>query len=1542
MAATDQNYRNQKWLDIVFGVTCVLMLVGVVWMFWQDYSREFKVEQRDFRDVEAAVAERQMLKLIPDQKQLEEIEEQERLLAYVRKQRDEEAEKLSNDLKKALTDRTKAAAKAQEVKAEYDSVLSLYNIAVEERDEEMNPKRYETLKQRAKATRKRLDNLKTDLDEKNRKLDEATQAYEAVKAKKKGLEDAVSKNEDILKKMTADFDRFAKLAYQKQWKFGDTFRSLPVLDAFSSPVKIQQYTLSNLPIDYNFKYVTRYDRCTTCHLGFDRPPYSKGDLRALGQEVSPQLMGWLETESTRISKAKNVDEVDGRYADFMGNVRTVNTRPPEELTGQPLASEVVRIRNARMMLRKRELIMAAPEKEKSGLKPEDITLTSVKLGQARISEFAAHPRLDLFVAAESKHPSEKFGCTICHSGQGSATEFSLASHTPNDTPEKIRWTSTHHWESNHFWDFPMLPQRFLESGCVKCHYNVTDLLPEGNKLEIREGQKIDAPGAKVVQGFNLVRENGCFGCHEIPGIKSGRWVGPDMRLEPSPAIDELSPADKIKATSDPLNPPGTFRKVGPSLRRLSEKTNDKWVWNWIHAPREFRSSTRMPHFFGLSNNNEEALNGTGQEDFPNAEIHAITHYLLSESRALLKGEDKFRQDNLARREELSKQKERPLSEQEKKDLEEAVRRIEHTPVPQPLDEILKDLPADPIDEKAKKEQLRKGRQLFSEKGCLACHQHSALTKADLDLPKIESQAHFGPDLSRVSAKLGTKPGDRASARRWLAQWIMDPKIHSLRTYMPVKDLSLEETTASADWLLSQESKPVDAPPSLNLEALKNLARISLEKSRGRQDADALLRAEGLDAEQAKILRQQRPDADELKLENVPNQSWEDRLKWYVGKKAIGAYGCFGCHDIPGFEIAKPTGTPLNDWGKKDPDRIAFEDVNAYVHEHYHFVPLRDDARDKTKPDQDWQFVTEGNQTKAPYEQFYADALEHQHREGFLHQKLAEPRSYEYNNLRTWDDRLRMPQFRFSRKPTAQERSKLTEEEKAKIQGDDAQVEKEEADAREAVMTFILSLVAEPIPQDMVYDPPKDRLAQIKGHQILDKFNCAGCHQIKAGDYEFKTNPSLLKDLEERYKDIAAPTNLTYAADLPAANHNAWFGATPPPDRVILHGLPVSQDETAQKMVVRLTQALRFPSSENKPLDIPAAEDIEMPTGQLTARQDPQGGTFTELLVPYLIERKAHNADDNAKAHAALPPPLLREGERAQPDWLFGFLRNPVPIRSQHTVDAQGNEKGVLILRMPRFSLSEEDAMALVNYFAAVDKASNPGVKLDYPYVAVKEREDDYLAKQSQPYVARFSKAQIDQRMQSMQPVWDRILEELMGDVTVKIAVAEKAANAAQGDDKKTADTRLASLRDQLKDLQGQARQKDREGAFYKEQRAEWKKNAYAMDTYRLLGNYNLCLKCHPVGRLDVDEAIGPRLDLVPSRLRPEWTQRWLASPQRLLVYPVGQHPMPQPFGKGKVEYQETFAGSSLEQATAIRDILMNLHQVADMPANRLYHPEGAK
>ena len=44
--------------------------------------------------------------------------------------------------------------------------------------------------------------------------------------------------------------------------------------------------------------------------------------------------------------------------------------------------------------------------------------------------YSSHPRLDLFLGSLSPHPMGKFGCTICHQGQGSATSFEWASHTP--------------------------------------------------------------------------------------------------------------------------------------------------------------------------------------------------------------------------------------------------------------------------------------------------------------------------------------------------------------------------------------------------------------------------------------------------------------------------------------------------------------------------------------------------------------------------------------------------------------------------------------------------------------------------------------------------------------------------------------------------------------------------------------------------------------------------------------------------------------------------------------------------------------------------------------------------------------------------------------------------------------------------------------------------------------------------------------------------------------------------------------------------------
>ena len=127
------------------------------------------------------------------------------------------------------------------------------------------------------ATHLQVNSLGTAVAELKKKLDKAKYDSRHCKRRIHGIEAAVKdaeeepgKKEDGLKKLTQDFDRFAKLAEQKKWGVGDRFRSLPILDAFASPIRIQQYTLNDLPINYSFKFVTRYDRCTTCHMGIDK------------------------------------------------------------------------------------------------------------------------------------------------------------------------------------------------------------------------------------------------------------------------------------------------------------------------------------------------------------------------------------------------------------------------------------------------------------------------------------------------------------------------------------------------------------------------------------------------------------------------------------------------------------------------------------------------------------------------------------------------------------------------------------------------------------------------------------------------------------------------------------------------------------------------------------------------------------------------------------------------------------------------------------------------------------------------------------------------------------------------------------------------------------------------------------------------------------------------------------------------------------------------------------------------------------------------
>ena len=188
--------------------------------------------------------------------------------------------------------------------------------------------------------------------------------------------------------------------------------------------------------------------------------------------------------------------------------------------------------------------------------------------------YSTHPKLDFMVGPNSAHPLSEFGCTSCHAGRGRGTGFYTSAHSPNDKETAHRWKKELDWEPMHYWEIPMLPKRYTEAGCYKCH--------SGN-MPLKEAETLSL-------GISVFEKAGCHACHQVD-----RW--------------------------------NDASKPGPSLYHMASKTDKNWTYKWIMEPRSFRHNTWMPHFFKKGNNSSsEDLIRTEQE------VLAITEYLFSTSK----------------------------------------------------------------------------------------------------------------------------------------------------------------------------------------------------------------------------------------------------------------------------------------------------------------------------------------------------------------------------------------------------------------------------------------------------------------------------------------------------------------------------------------------------------------------------------------------------------------------------------------------------------------------------------------------------------------------------------------------------------------------------------------------------------------------------------------------------------------------------------------------------------------------------------------------
>ena len=457
----DRLYQVQtlhKW----FAISSLLLFAFTVIMVLDDYSREWKRYQREFRQlsIDKTRQERAQAANAIDGARYTQIEQ---------------------ELTAANQEQSQNRASIREIEEQISSLNSRFigvdkNYKTTRADFEAERYAYEEALARSDSN---VDRLKAQVDETERRMDdyftEREQITTELQAARQQLATFQGRAAELDKERAAmrnEFDRLTRqLRTLNPGAVVTTLINAPLLDFMSPSLQVKQILLPNLFYDQPFKQVARADRCTTCHLGIDQTAW-EGDA-------------------------------------------------------QP---------------------------------------------------FKTHPRLDLFLRADSPHPIDQFGCTSCHGGLDRSVDFQTSGHTPRNEEQKAEWESKYGWHPEHYLETPMYSMPNVEAGCYKCH-KASPEVPRAAALN---------------NGRDLVRIYGCFGCHKMPGYEG-------------------------------------IRKVGPDLGTVSGKLTKDWVRKWLANPREFKAEARMPKFW-FNSNNSGVINGVDWDKRNAAEINAITEYLWSESR----------------------------------------------------------------------------------------------------------------------------------------------------------------------------------------------------------------------------------------------------------------------------------------------------------------------------------------------------------------------------------------------------------------------------------------------------------------------------------------------------------------------------------------------------------------------------------------------------------------------------------------------------------------------------------------------------------------------------------------------------------------------------------------------------------------------------------------------------------------------------------------------------------------------------------------------
>jgi len=270
----------------------------------------------------------------------------------------------------------------------------------------------------------------------------------------------------------------------------------------------------------------------------------------------------------------------------------------------------------------------------------------------------------------------------------------------------------------------------------------------------------------------------------------------------------------------------------------------------------------------------------------------------------------------------------------------------------------------------------------------------------------------------------------------------------------------------------------------------------------------------------------------------------------------------------------------------------------------------------------------------------------------------------------------------------------------------------------------------------------------EGKKWVRHFGCAGCHEISGLEEEGRIGTELTI---EGSKPIE---RLDFALFTEIAQRGGTEPITDPDDLARLPEGPAKQPWYDQKGFFE--HKLAEPNIWDKGKDKPETEKLRMPNLHLTKEQIRALTTFLlgsqenplppnyqyrpldyrrDIQEGWWVIKKyncmgCHQLIPGQKtslmgmarykdAQEQLPPKLLTEGARVDPEWLQRFLKNP----SLSTTDTNRNGvRSYLQVRMPTFSFSENELGKLVRFFQALARQPFPYIPEEVPVLTAKETE----------------------------------------------------------------------------------------------------------------------------------------------------------------------------------------------------------------------------